>query len=49
MAVYGMFNKDDWNFTSLAAHSFMVATMPKVLTESRVNADNARTEEFTGY
>ena len=48
MVVYGRFNKDDCNFTSLA-HRFMVATMPKVLTESRVNADNARTEEFTGY
>jgi hypothetical protein len=27
----------------------MVASMRKVLTESGVNEDNIRTEEFTGY
>jgi ferredoxin-NADP reductase len=33
----------------IAGPQGMVASMRKVLTESGVNDDNIRTEEFTGY
>lgn len=33
----------------IAGPQAMVAAMRKVLTESEVNDDNIRTEEFTGY
>ena len=38
--------RSPWN---IAGSQGMVASLPKVLTESGDNDDNIRTEEFTGY